>query len=115
MEHDNTRLDGAHNGAAGDLAVGAHMSSSLPASQPAMMPLGLAELPPVNTTRWVTRRKAAVVAAVREGVITLEEACRRYHLSVEEFTSWQRLVDRHGLPGLRATRIQDYRRPDTTD
>jgi hypothetical protein len=58
----------------------------------------LAELPPVTTTHWSTCRKAAVVAAVREGVLTLEEACRRYQLSVEEFTSWQRLVDRHGLP-----------------
>jgi len=37
-----------------------------------------AELPPPNTKRWVVRRKAAVVAAVRAGVITLEEACRRY-------------------------------------
>lgn len=71
--------------------------------------LSLADLPPANTTRWVTRRKAAVVAAVREGVLTLEDACKRYHLSVEEFNSWQRLVERHGLAGLRATRIQDYR------
>jgi Protein of unknown function (DUF1153) len=71
--------------------------------------LSLADLPPANTTRWVTRRKAAVVAAVREGVLTLEDACKRYHLSVEEFNSWQRLVERHGLAGLRATRVQDYR------
>jgi hypothetical protein len=28
---------------------------------------------------------------------------------VEEFLSWQRSIDRHGLAGLRATRIQDYR------
>jgi len=67
----------------------------------------LAELPPVTTTHWTTRRKAAVVAAVRASVLTLEEACGHYQLSVEEFTSWRRLVDRHGLPGLRATRIQE--------
>jgi hypothetical protein len=73
--------------------------------------LSLADLPPVNTTRWVTRRKAAVIAAVREGVLTLDDACKRYQLSVEEFNSWQRLVERHGLAGLRATRIQDYRGP----
>ncbi len=91
------------------------MPSSMPNGQSTVLPIGLTELPPVTTTRWVTRRKAAVVAAVREGVLTLEEACRRYQLSVEEFTSWQRLVDRHGLPGLRATRIQEYRRPDTGD
>jgi hypothetical protein len=66
-------------------------------------------LPPPTTKRWVIRRKAAVVAAVRAGVLTLEEACQRYHLSVEEFLSWQRLIDRHGMRGLRATRLQDYR------
>lgn len=66
-------------------------------------------LPPPNTKRWVIRRKAEVVAAVRAGVISLEEACRRYTLSIEEFLSWQRLVESHGLPGLRVTRLQDYR------
>jgi hypothetical protein len=68
------------------------------------------DLPPPTTKRWVVRRKAAVLAAVRSGVITIEEACRRYGLSEEEFLSWQRAFDAHGLPGLRATRLQAYRR-----
>jgi hypothetical protein len=72
-------------------------------------PRSLDHLPPPNTKRWVIRRKAAVVGAVRAGLLTLEDACQRYHLSVEEFLSWQRLIERHGLPGLRATRLQDYR------
>lgn len=67
------------------------------------------DLPPANTRRWVVRRKAAVVAAVRLGMITLEEACDRYSLTVDEFLSWQRLVEQHGIPGLRATRVQHYR------
>ncbi len=67
------------------------------------------ELPPADTKRWVTRRKAEVVAAVRNGLISLEDACHRYHLSIEEFLSWQRQIERHGLPGLRVTRTQDYR------
>ena len=66
-------------------------------------------LPPPDTKRWVIRRKAEVVAAVRAGILSLEEACRRYTLSIEEFLSWQRLVESHGLPGLRVTRLQDYR------
>ena len=70
---------------------------------------GLADLPPPETKRWVIRRKAAVVTAVRRGVLSLEEACARYRLSVEEFTSWQRLIERHGIAGLRTTRLQDYR------
>lgn len=69
----------------------------------------LDDLPSPNTKRWVIRRKAQVVIAVRSGVISLDDACRRYNLSVEEFLSWQRLIDRHGIGGLRATRIQQYR------
>lgn len=70
----------------------------------------MADLPPPNTKRWVVRRKAAVLAAVRSGAITVEEACQRYGLSEEEFLSWQQAFDAHGLPGLRATRLQVYRR-----
>jgi hypothetical protein len=50
-----------------------------------------------------------VVAAVRGGLLSLEEACSRYMLTVEEFLAWQRSIDRHGLAGLRTTRIQQYR------
>lgn len=73
------------------------------------------DLPPPNTKRWVMRRKAEVVAGVRSGLISLEEACERYTLSVEEFLSWQRLIDKHGLRGLRATRLQEYRADETFD
>jgi len=66
-------------------------------------------LPPPNTKRWVVRRKAAVVAAVHNGSLTIEEVCRYYQLSEEEFLSWQRAFEVHGLAGLRATRIQQYR------
>jgi hypothetical protein len=55
------------------------------------------------------RRKAEVVAGVRAGLISLEEACSIYTLSMDEFASWQRLLDRHGLAGLRTTRTQSYR------
>jgi hypothetical protein len=58
------------------------------------------------------RRKAVVVAAVRSGVLSLEEACRRYNLSTEEFIAWQRSIDRLGVPGLRVTRLQIYRDTD---
>jgi len=78
--------------------------------------LRLEDLPPPGTKRWVIRRKAEVVAGVRAGLISLEEACTRYTLSVEEFLSWQRSIDRHGMRGLRTTRLQDYRAtPRRTD
>jgi hypothetical protein len=75
-------------------------------------PAPAAELPSPNTRRWVVRRKAVVVAAVRNGTLSLQEACRRYNLSVEEFLAWQRSIDRYGVPGLRVTRLQIYRDTD---
>jgi len=72
-------------------------------------PTRVEDLPSPETKRWVIRRKAEVVAAVRSGLITLEDACARYKLSIEEFLSWQRMIDSHGLRGLRVTRLQDYR------
>jgi Protein of unknown function (DUF1153) len=59
--------------------------------------------------RWTTRRKAALIQAVRGGWVPIEEACRRYKLSVDEFLAWERDIDRYGVPGLRTTRYQIYR------
>jgi hypothetical protein len=69
----------------------------------------MADLPAPNTKRWVIRRKAEVIAAVRGGLLSLEEACNRYMLTVDEYLSWQSSIDQHGLAGLRTTRIQQYR------
>jgi Protein of unknown function (DUF1153) len=71
----------------------------------------LADLPSPKTKRWVIRRKAAVVAAVSGGLLSLEDACSRYALSSEEIQSWQDSIGRFGLAGLRATRTPVYRRP----
>ena len=76
---------------------------------PTGAPLTLSDLPPPETQRWVIRRKAEVVAAVRGGLLSLDEACDRYKLTNDEFLSWQQSIDRHGLAGLRTTRIQQYR------
>ena len=70
----------------------------------------MAELPPPDVKRWTLRRKAAVVAAVAVGVLTREEAWRRYQLSEEEFLSGQQALEVHGLGGLRSTRLQQYKR-----
>jgi hypothetical protein len=71
--------------------------------------LTLADLPEPGIKRWVTRRKAEVVAAVHGGLLTSEDACRRYELTKEEFAGWERLYERHGVKGLRTTRLQNYR------
>ena len=71
--------------------------------------LTLETLPPPSTTRWVVRRKAEVVAAVNGGLLSVDDVCARYNLTVEEFAGWQRAIDRSGMPGLRVTRIQHYK------
>jgi len=76
---------------------------------PTGAPLTLNDLPPADTQRWVIRRKAEVVAAVRGGLLSLDEACERYSLTNEEFLGWQKSIEQHGLAGLRTTRLQQYR------
>jgi hypothetical protein len=69
-------------------------------------PLTITDLPAPGTKRWVIRRK------VRGGLLSIEEACSRYMLTVltvDELHSWQSSLDQHGLAGLRTTRIQQYR------
>jgi hypothetical protein len=56
--------------------------------------LTLADLPAPGTMYWVDRRKADVVAAVRGGLISFDQARTRYMLSAEEFISWQKLTIR---------------------
>jgi hypothetical protein len=59
----------------------------------------------------VIRRKAEVVAAVRGGLLSLDDACARYSLSVSEFLSWEQAIDRHGMAGLLAKRLAASRGP----
>jgi DNA-binding winged helix-turn-helix (wHTH) protein len=66
-------------------------------------------LPPPDTERWGPRRKATIVNAVHSGVMSPEEVCRRYKVSVEEFVTWQRAIETHGVAGLHVTRTQFYR------
>jgi hypothetical protein len=72
-------------------------------------PLTIADLPTPDTKRWVIKRKAQVVAAVRGGLLSIEEASSRYTLTVDELLSWQSSIEKHGLAGLRVTRVQQYR------
>ncbi len=66
--------------------------------------LSLQELYAQKDIRWVSRRKGELVLAVRGGLISLEEASRRFAISAEEFASWERALHRHGQEGLKATR-----------
>jgi hypothetical protein len=86
-----------------------HSATSAAVVGPDGRDLTIADLPPPGIQRWVTRRKAEVVAAVRGGLLTVEDACDRYELSKEEYGGWERLYERHGVKGLRTTRLQNYR------
>lgn len=101
------------------LGCGAMATKQAPSAQPTgkhvIGPDGrrltVADLPSADTRRWVVRRKAEVVAAVRGGLLSLDEACSRYALSSDEILSWQDGIDRFGLAGLRTTRSQFYYAP----
>lgn len=71
--------------------------------------LSFEDLPSPNHTRWTIQRKAQVVAAIKGGLLTADEACHRYSLADEEIVCWQRSVDRSGMQGLRVTRLRHYR------
>ena len=51
----------------------------------------LAKMPPHSLKRWRPHHKAILVAAVRHGLITDVEACKRYNLTIERYLSWYRL------------------------
>ncbi|WP_179379663.1 CtrA inhibitor SciP [Jannaschia marina] len=68
-----------------------------------------ADLPPAGTTRWVARRKEAVVRGVQAGLIDRGEAIDRYDLSEEELEGWEQAMTAHGTNGLKTTLLQKYR------
>lgn len=70
-----------------------------------------ADLPSVDTRRWVASRKAAVVKGVVAGLISEAEALARYDLSEEEFESWKHAILQHGPSALKTTSLQKYRQP----
>ena len=74
--------------------------------------LSRGDLPPPSTKRWVASRKAAVVKAVRCGLLSLEEARSLYDLTQDEYSSWQTAVARHGESAPRATALKRYRKFD---
>lgn len=70
-----------------------------------------ADLPKSGTRRWVASRKAAVVRGVLYGLITQDDALKKYDISKEEFLEWLVAVTEHGEAALQATAVQRYRQP----
>lgn len=67
-------------------------------------------LPPANTVRWVARRKAQVVRAIKLQTLTFDDALERYGLSEEELRLWILSYEVHGLNALRVASIRQYRK-----
>jgi transposase-like protein len=61
-----------------------------------------------ETFMWTASRKAVVVEAVREGKLSGADVEKRFGVSAEEFGSWSRSLDKHGVAGLRSSRVQVY-------
>jgi hypothetical protein len=74
--------------------------------------LTLENLPGRETRRWTPFRKADVAAAVDGGLLTADQACDRYQLTLEELSAWRRAMAQGGLPALRATKAQTAKRHD---
>jgi hypothetical protein len=70
-----------------------------------------ADLPPLDTSRWVASRKAAVVRGITAGLISQEEALECWSLSDAELEEWLCAVKNHGEAALKATSIKRYRQP----
>ena len=70
-----------------------------------------ADLPQPDTRRWVASRKAAVVAGVNSGLISRNDAKKRWGLSDEELSEWVQAVESYGVRALKATTVQKYRQP----
>jgi Protein of unknown function (DUF1153) len=67
----------------------------------------LAQLPRPGLKRWLPRHKALVVAAVRHGLLTFDEACKRYPAYAKEFLCWH--SDYRRRPTLQRTQKTSYR------
>jgi hypothetical protein len=74
--------------------------------------LTMKTMPLPLTIRWIARRKAEVVAAVDGGLLTLDEVCDRYKMTIEEFGAWKRAVGNWGMRALYSTQSQHYRSLD---
>lgn len=59
---------------------------------------------PVAPMRWVMQRKLELLRDIRNGKLTVDQACDRYRLSTDELFAWREALERQGPNGLLATR-----------
>jgi hypothetical protein len=59
---------------------------------------------PAMPMRWVMQRKLELLREIRNGKLTIDQACDRYCLSTDELFAWREALERQGPNGLLATR-----------
>jgi Protein of unknown function (DUF1153) len=77
--------------------------------EPEQEPIFRANLPDSAVTRWVPRRKAELISAIENGILSAEDASKRYRLTPEELAEWQSSYSQFGARGLKATLVQQIR------
>jgi hypothetical protein len=60
--------------------------------------------------RWSPSRKFYLLEAVSRGLLTRAEAQAAHGISDDEWSQWERAVEKFGAGALRTTRTQAYRR-----
>lgn len=55
--------------------------------------------------RYTPKRKAELVALAKAGL----PVCKDHNISPEELKIWEEALEKHGVRGLRTTRLQEYR------
>lgn len=81
----------------------------LEAPKSARADLHSADLESRQIKRWVASRKAQVVKAVEDQLLSKEDALKQYNLSDEEFESWRSSIHRYGVDALKVTFLQKFR------
>lgn len=67
------------------------------------------DLPSDVDVRWGPGLKKKLVALVRAGLFSFEEAEKRYAISREELSGWIRKYEEHGPKGLHSMKTQQLR------
>jgi hypothetical protein len=72
----------------------------------------ISALPTASPTRWSALSKAAVVVAIRSGILSRSEAHHRYMLSEEELSRWEDAFGQDGIAGLQAKSLLSRAPPE---
>lgn len=58
---------------------------------------------------WVASRKARLLHAIYDGEMTEMDAYINYGITGPELSEWRKLYEKHGINGLKTTKMQRYR------